>query len=157
MKLDRSFAALVCLMAAGAVAAQASKSLSTLQVKQAVEARKAIYVLTSRNLAPLAAMAQGKLAFNSAEALKRAQRLRFMAEMAHEAYPAGSLGASSRATSRVWEEWPDFERRLRELSSLSGALVTALQGDPKAGADFSSAVSRISATCKGCHERFRSE
>ncbi len=154
----RLFAALACLVAASAAAAQGSAPLSALQVGQAIEARKAVYVLTARNLAPLAAMTQGKLAFNATDALKRARRLELLADIGHEWYPAGSLGAESRATPRVWRNG----RGLRATDCVSCRRCPGRSSRPfstiqRVARSFAPAVSRVSAACKGCHERSRKD
>ncbi len=149
--------ATLLLCVAGAAMGESPPAPSALQIRQAIEARKAVYVLTARSFAPLVAMAQGKLAFNAAEAGKRAQRVAFLAEMAHESYPPGSLGAASRATPRIWEEWTDFQRRLDELSTLSASLVENLKGTPAGGDAFRSKVKELNAACGGCHDRFRAD
>jgi hypothetical protein len=97
----RLIVALACwTAAAGAAAAQVSGSLSALQVKQAIEARKAVYVLTARSLAPLEAMSQGKLAFNASDALKRARRPEWLAEMGQRGWE-NSSGAQKASLSET--------------------------------------------------------
>jgi cytochrome c556 len=135
----------------------AAPALRASQIRQAVDTRQAIYVLTSRSFAPLAATAQGKLAFDGAATLKRAQRLALLAEMAGEAYPAGSVSATSDALPRIWQQWPEFERRLREFSTLANGLVDTLRREPAAGEAFRSKVTELAAACKGCHEQFRAD
>jgi cytochrome c556 len=149
--------ATLLLCVAGAAMGESPPAPSALQIRQAIEARKAVYVLTARSFSPLIAMAQGKLAFNAVDAGRRAQRVAFLAEMAHESYPPGSLGAASRATPRVWEEWADFEHRLNEFSSLSAALVENLKTTPTGGDGFRTKVKELNAACGGCHDRFRAD
>ena len=59
--------------------------------------------------------------------------------------------AETTALPDVWENWDDFEERLRKLGE-----VTRVAAD--AGPDVSQAqIKEIFDTCKGCHDEYREE
>jgi cytochrome c556 len=57
------------------------------------------------------------------------------------------------ATAEVWSKWPDFSRRMNELTSVLEAFSRTVE---RGG--LSAAAPKVSAvlTCKGCHDLYRS-
>ena len=80
-------------------------------------------------------------------------RLRIFAARVPSWFPPGGDAKSSDALPAVWQRWPDFAARAKQLqeeieklSSLTGA------GDPKRITDQFRAVGQ---NCAGCHKLFR--
>jgi cytochrome c556 len=64
-------------------------------------------------------------------------------------FPSGSIGDPSEAKQDIWEKWETFEALSAELNRQATGLAL-LSTRPKP-AQFG----KLAATCKGCHEQFR--
>ena len=134
-----------------------SAAPGALQLRQAVEGRKAVYTLTAQNFAPLAAMQLGKAPFVAAEALKRAERVAFLAHLAEDAYPTWSQEPASRARPAVWREWDDFSSRLNGFAGRAEALAAQLRRAPQGDESFRTAVAALAKDCRSCHDTYRAD
>jgi cytochrome c556 len=66
-------------------------------------------------------------------------------------YPAGS-GADPKtaADPKIWQDKPDFDKRLGEMARLASLAGAATSTDA-----FKPAFSAVGATCKSCHDIYR--
>lgn len=106
-------------------------------------------------LAPLAQMAQGKLAYDKDLAVTRAQRLRYMIEVHVDGFGPGSDGASStRTTPAAYSDPAKLQAANKAALTEADNLVKAAQaGNADA---LKPAVAAMVKQCDSCHESFRS-
>lgn len=124
---------------------------------QAINVRKAIYTLIGNNFGPIGGVLQGKTPFDGAEATKRAERVAFLANLSVEAYPEISKTGNTRAKPEVWTNRADFDKKLKDFTDHSNALVAVLRKDSKDEDGFKTAAKLVASDCKGCHEDFRTK
>ena len=130
---------------------------SALRAAQAIKVRKAIYTLIGNNFGPIGATLQGKVPFDGTEALKRAERVSFLAGLALEAYPDISKTGDTKAKPEIWENRAAFDKRTQDLVDHSNALVAALRKDKTNADAFKTAATAVAGDCKGCHDEFRAK
>ena len=109
-----------------AVFALQSSQAATEQTKGEAEVdyRQSLYTVIAGNFHPLGAMAEGKMAFNAAEAKLRAERVAFLVPMLKEAFPADSNGVGhTSAKPEIWTDAAGFDKALQLLSPLQSAAL----------------------------------
>lgn len=103
-------------------------------------AQKAIAAIVKKD-APFDAALVKKHAGTIADNLKAAAKL----------FPAGSGGGGSRAKAEIWSDPADFEKWFKD----SQAAAVALQSVQDEAA-LAPALQALGATCKSCHDKYRS-
>lgn len=124
---------------------------------QAIAVRKAVYTLIGNNFSPIGGVLQGKTAFDGVEATKRAERVAFLSTLAVDAYPDISKTGNTRAKPEIWTNRADFDKKLKDFTDHSNALVAVLHKDSKDEDGFKAAAKLVASDCKGCHEDFRTK
>ena len=125
--------------------------------RQAVDARRAAFVLIGGNFRPLGAVLKGA-PVDAAEVEKRASRLVFLASLLDENFPdISNLGSpDSKAKADLWANRADFDQKLKgfqtDLATL--AKVSADKGSADA---IKAALVTVGQDCKGCHEKYREQ
>ena len=83
-----------------------------------------------------------------------ANQIKNWAEIMPTKFPSGSDGPPSEAAPAIWTDFEGFKSAAKENSEAARFLeVTALNGDAKATAK---AIKQLAATCKSCHQSYRS-
>jgi cytochrome c556 len=147
--------AIAAVIAAAGVRAYAAEQGPS-PAEQQIKYRKALYVVMAGNFRQAYAMANGKLPYDAAALVRRAERVAFIAAILPEAFPPGSgSGAPTRAKPEIWSGRADFDDRMQELSDKVAALVVAAKsGDLK---QIQPAVDAVGLACKNCHDKYRTE
>jgi cytochrome c556 len=122
--------------------------------EQQIRYRMALYTVMAGNAGPIFAMSDGKLPYDAAAAVKRAERVSFIAGILPEAFPVGSnVGADTEALPDIWKNRADFDRLMKNLGDKAAALVTAARtNDLK---QLQAASGALAKTCKACHDKYR--
>ena len=103
----------------------------------------------------MGAMLQKKRPMDQALFAEAAIRLDALAGAIDELFPEGSDGPDSRAKAQIWSDSAEFNRVLTTWQSKVSALNSAVQSqDPSA---IGAAFKATAASCKECHNNFRSE
>ncbi|MCX8073943.1 MAG: cytochrome c [Candidatus Binatia bacterium] len=66
-------------------------------------------------------------------------------------FPEGSTHPRSRAKAEIWQQWPEFEKLMKQLVADAKATAEAAAG----GGDVKAAANKMFGNCKSCHDRFR--
>jgi cytochrome c556 len=130
---------------------------SAIQANQAIKARKAIFTLVGANFGPIGAQLSGKAPFDGTEALKRAERVAFLAGLAQEAFPDNSKTGDTKAKPEAWDNKADLDKKLQEFVQHSNDLVAALRKDKTNVEAFKAAAVKVGGDCKGCHDDYRAK
>lgn len=125
--------------------------------KVALENRKAAYTLIGNGFRWFGAVVKGNIAYDDAEALKRAQRIAFLAVLPGENFPESSnLGEpESKAKPDVWSSRPDFDKKLHEFQEHAAAFAEVVGKEKGATEPFKAAVAALGQDCKGCHDTYK--
>ena len=105
------------------------------------------------NVGAMGAMVKGDIPFDAAKFAFLAGRTAQLAPMVLEGFTPDTKGAESNAKPALWENFPDFEKRMKENVTSTAKLAEVAQaGDVGAmKAQFGEAVE----VCKGCHDKYR--
>lgn len=151
-----AFGALVCAALPLSVAAQTPPANSgATQADRAIAQRKAVYTLIGGNFNPIGNVLQGKAQFDGAEALKRAERVAFLAGLSLEVYPDVSKTGNTKAKPEIWGNRATFDKKSQDFVEHANALVAVLRKDRTDVAAFKTAATAVAGDCKGCHDDFR--
>jgi len=132
--------------------------------EDAIRARQSIMRVMVLNFGPVAAMAQGKVAFNKEVFTANALRLESVWAMnVARFFPAGSdkpvegskIAGFTRAEPAIWSEPDKFKMAQETLTQAVGKLAAAAKsGDEGA---MKAAAGGVGKACKGCHDDFRAK
>ena len=130
---------------------------SVARANQAIKTRKAVFTLIGANFGPIGAVLQGKAPFDGTEALKRAERVSFLAALTPEVFPDISKNGDTKAKPEIWENRAAFDKHGQDLIEHANALVTTLRKDKNNVDTFKTAATALAADCKGCHDDFKAK
>jgi cytochrome c556 len=126
--------------------------------ERAIEYRQAVYTLIGGNFGPIAGMVQGRVPFNGADALKRAQRLASLATFLDDAFPEISKEGKTKAKPEIWTDRAEFDNIVSDLGKDTAALAATLSKDNSSVTpEFKAAVATLGNDCKTCHDKFRAK
>jgi cytochrome c556 len=113
-----------------------------------IDYRSHVMKTMGEQVAIIGMMLQGKIPADDFAAHVRV--LAITAGTAKPAFEPEVPGGDSRP--EVWEDWPDFEKRLDDLATATAELAEIADdgGMEAAGAKVKEALS-----CKGCHDKYR--
>jgi cytochrome c556 len=125
--------------------------------KQAIEVRKAVYVLIGSNFRPIGGLLQGRAQYDAAEFQKRIDRIVFLTDLAGEAFPDVSNSGlpDTKAKADVWTDRTDFDKRLKDFQEHAKALSQVNAKEKGATDAFKAAAGALAQDCKGCHDKYR--
>jgi len=125
--------------------------------RQAVEARKAVFVLIGNNFKPLGDVLKGAAPYDAAEAQKRVARIAFLAELLNDAFPdVSNLGEPETKTKAdAWANRADFEKKLKAFQTDANALIQVNFKERGATEAFKTAIAAVGQDCKACHDAYR--
>lgn len=125
--------------------------------RQAIEVRKALFVLIANNFKPIGETLQGKIPFDAAELRKRSARVAFLADLTGEPFPEVSNNGlpDTKARPEIWSDRAAFDKRVLEFREHTAALSQLLAKEQVAPDAFKAAAATVAQDCKGCHEAFK--
>ncbi|MEM1261345.1 MAG: cytochrome c [Pseudomonadota bacterium] len=125
--------------------------------ERAVDTRQSVLTVMGWNMAPLGAMARGKMDFDQAVVAQNAERIAWMATMLSDAFAMDTRGsgAESNALDGIWEDPEDFAEKVAASEAAAKALVEAAAGDD-VGA-MRQAIGGLGRTCGGCHDAYKAD
>jgi cytochrome c556 len=120
-----------------------------------IKLRKAAYSLMNYSFGSLAAMAEGKRAFNKEEALRNAELLSQLASVPRGFFGEGTDKGETRAKPEVWTHRADFDAKMDQMITETGKLYqVAKSGDADA---IRKAVADVDKACSSCHDDYRAK
>ena len=146
MKLHKIVVAVLALGVAAGALAQAKPEVL---VKQ----RQAAMTLQGKYFGPLAAMAQGKAAFDATVVARNAGDLEALSRMPWDGFDASTKDVKSGTLPVVYSDAAKFKQAGENLQAAVGKLVAASKGSDEAATK--AAIGGVGKTCGGCHDDFR--
>lgn len=148
---------LLIMGAALIVSGAASAELTPEQAERAVETRQSVLHLMGWNMAPLGAMARGRIDFDTDRVQTNADRLLALTRMMSDAFAADTRAndVDTEALDVIWEQPEDFAAKIQATIDASEGLVdAAATGDEGA---MREAIGNLGSTCGSCHDDFRAD
>lgn len=121
--------------------------------EDAIHYRKSALFIVGQNFGPLAAMAQGKIPYDRADAIRRAEIVAFVARLPWNSFGPGTDQGNTKAKPGIWQNLDDFK-------SKTDAMLAEAAKLPQAAGDLDSLKAQVGATgraCKACHDEYRSK
>ena len=136
-------------VAAGSVLAFAVVGVSSAQ--DPVATRQALMKQVGQQMKDASGFATGQTPWDAAKVKAVTSALAANGKKAQGLFPASSAAhAKSQTDPKVWKNKADFDKRLAEMSTLALAAGKA----PSMEA-YRPAFTKLSATCKSCHDTYR--
>ncbi|WP_134678550.1 c-type cytochrome [Paracoccus ravus] len=125
-------------------------------VENAIEARHGYYKMLALNMATLAGMAKGDVAYDEAAASQAAANI---AALTHYDLPslfvegsASGQAEDSAAKPEIWTDMDDFKAKFQGLVEAAAGAPEAVKG----GQDqLGPVVGKLGGACKACHDSYR--
>lgn len=116
-------------------------------VKHRMELMKSL----GSSMKSLAAMFQGKTAYNPSEVQQISVSVGEHAKKIPNMFPKGSDKHPSEAKATIWSDWGGFERAASALGEQAAMLSETADEKTAAAKSFK----KLANTCKGCHQEYR--
>ena len=143
-------------VAAIVLAGVAASAQAQFKPEEAIAYRQGIMKAQRWNLVPMAMMVQGKMPYDQAVFLTKAQRLNALSSMTADGFVAGSdTGAPTKAKAEIWSNPTGFKQAADNFAAETPKLVAAAQSGNMD--QIKAAFSAVVKTCDGCHDNFRSK
>jgi len=152
-------AAAVLLFSATAIVAVQAQNAPPSPTKQAVENRKAAFLLVGNYFRWFGAVSKGNAQYDEGEATRRATRIAFLSSLVGENFQEGSNPGEpdSKAKADIWSNRADFEKKLKDFETHAHALVDVNTKEKGATDAFKAAVAALAGDCKSCHEVYKAK
>jgi len=138
------------------IAAALGLALPATANEGAIKARQGQFQMLGLNLGVLGPMAQGRIAYDAAQAQEAADNLFHLTRNSQLGmWPEGSDNASAtgtRALPGIWDNNADFLMRYAALQDAAEAMQAAAGTDLAA---LQGALGALGGTCQACHQQFR--
>lgn len=143
MKLAKAFA-IATILAAGTAQAEAERTDPN------AIAREELMELVGKNTGVLGDMAQGKTAFDAAQAEAAKVALVEAADKIEATFAEpGATDPVSEAKPEIWTNWEDFLVKTKPMGEAAGAMDVASAESIGAG------MGKLGGSCKDCHTTYR--
>lgn len=121
----------------------------------AIKYRKASFTVMGAHFGRLGAMANGRLAYDAAAAAANADIVAAMGKLPWAAFGEGADKGDTRAKPEIWIEAGQYKKAADNMQAAVAQLNTAAKvGDLES---LKAAFGPSAATCKACHDDFRSK
>ena len=147
----RFLIACVILVCAGSASAELNQD----QAKRAVETRQSVLHLMGWNMAPLGAMARGRIEFDAERVETNAGRLLALSRMMSDAFAADTRAndVDTEALDVIWEKPDEFAGKIENTIGASEQLVAVAETGNEG--DMRKAIGDLGSSCGSCHDVFR--
>lgn len=152
----RPLVTLVALGLSATVAIQAVAQNKPSRADQLTKYRQSIFTVIGTNFGALVPVIQGKAPYDAKDFAMRADRVAYMAQMAHEGFvPDSKDGKPSKAKAEIWTQQAEFDKLLKDLVERSRALATASQAGNLD--QIKPAFGAVGQACKACHDKYKAD
>lgn len=137
--------------------ALANEATTEKQAKTAVQFRQALLQLVRSNMGPLGGMAKGQIEYDADVINKNAMRIEQLALMMSDYFDTDTrkFDLSTEAADIIWEQKSDFNSKAQDLVEAAVSLQKIAMA--KDDANYRKGIGALGATCKACHDKFKTE
>lgn len=122
---------------------------------KAIAYRQGVMKAMAWHIGPIAGMAKGEMAFDTASLQHHADALAALSKIIVEGFPEGSTADNSKAKPEIWSNWAEFEEYDKHLQEATAALAAAA---PTLTKDtLGAALGPVGKACGDCHGEFRAK
>lgn len=126
------------------------------EAEAAINYRQKVFSVIAANMGDIGAALKGKKEFDAEVIQRRADAVQALSLMPLDAFRVtGSDQGKTDAKSEVWQDFADFEEKMKALQTASSELAKVAQsGDKK---QLSAAFKNTYKSCKGCHDSYKKD
>jgi cytochrome c556 len=146
---------LLTLIAVSCAALSVPAAAQFAKAEDAIKYRKASFTVMGAHFGRLGAMAAGRTPFDAQTAAANADVVASMAKLPWAAFGEGTDQGDTKAKSEIWSQSAKFKDVADKLQTESVKLAAAAKTGKEDA--FKAAFSATAATCKSCHDDFRSK
>lgn len=145
------------ILLAAAIAALPLAALAEDAKDEAVEARKGFFIMLSTNMATLAGMAKGEIAYDEAQATAAASNIETLSKYTlpiHfiEGTSMTDMPGETVAKAEIWSNNADFLQKFAGFQQAATGVGEAVKGGQ---GNVGPVVQNLGVTCKACHDNYR--
>jgi cytochrome c556 len=150
----------VLILSSASIANQAfaqEKAESAKEAKNVITFRQSLFQLIRSNIGPLGAMAKGKMPYDPELMAKNAERMMQLSAMIPDYLSTNTsmYEVGTDAKEEIWQNWDDFNTKAQALYDASAALKAVV--DAKDEGKYRSAIGKVGASCKACHDDYKAD
>jgi cytochrome c556 len=147
---------LAVVAAVASLAGLATPAMAQFQkAEDAVKYRQSAFFVMGQHFGRLGAMANGRVPFDAKVAQDNAAVVESLARLPWAGFGPGTDGGSTKAKAEIWAEKDKFDQGADKLVAAVGKLnAAAKMGNLDA---LKAAFGDTAATCKACHDSYRSK
>lgn len=124
--------------------------------EDAINHRQNLFQVLLWDYMPMGAMVRGQIPFDAKAFAKHALRVSNIAGRLIEGFPQGSHeGGMTDAKAEIWENWADFEKRMKAMQTQTRTLYQVARGGDEAA--IKAQFGKTSQSCKDCHDTYRAD
>jgi cytochrome c556 len=144
------------LVAGLLLAGVAASAQAQMKPEDAIQYRQGIFKAQRWNMVAMAGMVQGRVPYDQAAFLQRAQRLDQLSKMAWDGFGAGTdAGAPTKAKAEIWSNAAGFKQAADAFQAETPKLVAAAQSGNMD--QIKAAFGAVAKSCDNCHDNFRAK
>jgi cytochrome c556 len=143
---------IACILGIGALGATVAADAQQ-KPEDVIKYRQSALFIVGQNFAPLAAMVQGKMPYDKADAVRRAEIVAYVARLPWDSFGPGTDKGNTKAKPEIWQNTGDFKAK-------ADAMLAEVAKLPAAAGDLESLKAQVGATgkaCKACHDEYRAK
>lgn len=140
-----------------AVTANATPVKNLEQAQKVTKYRQSVFTLLATNMAPLGAMAKGKIPLDTEKADKYAMRINQLSKMIadYTRFDTSGFKVKTEALPKIWQQHDKFAGKIESLEMASANLQKVLAG--KDEKQIKKAIGKVGGACGSCHDDFKKE
>jgi cytochrome c556 len=143
---------IACILGIGALGASVAADAQQ-KPEDAIKYRQSALFIVGQNFGPLAAMVQGKIPYDKADAVRRAELVAYVAKLPWDSFGPGTDKGNTKAKPEIWQNAADFRAK-------ADAMLAEVAKLPAVAGDLESLKAQVGATgkaCKACHDEYRAK
>ena len=117
-----------------------------------IKYRQSVMSANGGHISAAVAIIKGKVPYKE-DLVAHATGMNENAMTVMNAFKQKTSGGDTRAKPEIWENWADFEQKVKDLQAATADfLAAAKSGGPEAAG---AKLGPVGDACKGCHEKYR--
>lgn len=119
-----------------------------------IKYRQAVMKTNGGNISGVVAIIKGKVPYKE-DLVAHATGLNEIAMILPNAFKQKTTGGETRAKPEIWEDWDDFQQKIKDLQSATAELLAAANSGGAAAAGAK--LGAVGDACSACHKKYRAK
>jgi cytochrome c556 len=123
--------------------------------EDAAEYRQAVMQTMAWNIGMMNSMVKNKQNFEIDDFTRNAENLAFLSKLPLIGFELGKDADDTSAKAKIWENFDDFSKKMREFEKISIELAQATKNSAIKTENLQTLLKRTGETCKNCHKQYK--